>query len=269
MLVLIDLDKTLIDVEYRYTDQEGIVSAVARAVARGHRIGLNSDSPVPILLGHHRALGMNGPIVAERGAVVYLPGPPSETFATGTSPDEEFVVLRDRILRRLTATGELEAIFGDPSGIIRTRRFLTDSPRSVLLVSALRTHSLHFAARKINGDEYVFDMELLACVEEATRVCAASSPISVEVDYDVNPEYAILILHAAASQKAVGVSRLLSQLGLTEAIMIGDHPVDALGLSEVRQWAVGNATAAYRDVCERVAVGTYTTGVIELLDQLP
>lgn len=65
---------------------------------------------------------MNGPIVAERGAVVRLFGNGHvQTFATGTSPDEEFLELRDRILRRLTSDGSVEAIMGDPSNIIRTR----------------------------------------------------------------------------------------------------------------------------------------------------
>lgn len=268
MHVLFDLDKTLIGVDYRYTD-DGIANAVRRAVERGHVIGLNSDSPVPILRGHHRHLGMNGPIVGERGAVVWMPGSPDVTTATGTSPDDEFVLLRDRILRRLTRDGEVEAIFGDPSGIIRTRRFLTDASRPVLLASALRTHSLHFAARVMDGDDYRFDMELLARVEQAARAELARSPISVEVDWDLNPEYAILILHAKASRKAIGVQNALARLGVAEAIMVGDGTVDDLGLSGVRQWAVGNANPAYKAVCERVASAEFTSGAIELLDALP
>lgn len=268
MLVLFDLDKTLIDVGYRYTD-DGIANAVRRAVERGHTVGLNSDSPVPILRGHHRDLGMNGPIVAERGAVVWLPDRPDQTFPTGTSPDDEFVGLRDRILRRLTRDGSLEAIFGDPSGIIRTRRFLTDGPRSVLLASALRTHSLHFAARSMDGDDYRFDMELLARVAEAARAELARVPVSVPVEWDLNPEYAILILHALESRKAVGVSAVLERLGADEAVMVGDGVVDNLGLPNVRQWAVGNAHPAYKAACERVAGAEFTSGAIELLDALP
>lgn len=268
MLVLFDLDKTLIDVGYAYTD-DGIADAVRRAVNRGHVIGLNSDSPVPNLLGHHRHLGMNGPIVAERGAVVHLPGNPGETFATGSSPDDEFVLLRDRILRRLTSDGTVEAIFGDPSGIDRTRRFLTNAPRYVLLASALRTHSLHFAARIMDGSDYAFDMDLLERIRVAARNELDRRPISVSVDWDLNPEYAILILHAAASRKAVGVEFVLRRLGIDEAVMVGDGIVDNLGLPHVRQWAVGNASDAYRSVCDRVASGTFTSGAIELLDALP
>lgn len=268
MLVFFDLDKTLIDVGYNYTDA-GIADAVRRAVGRGHTVGLNSDSPVPILLGHHRHLGMNGPIVAERGAVVHVPGNPGKTVSTGTSPDDEFVLLRDRILRRLTRDGEVEALFGDPSGIIRTRRFLTDGPRPVLLASALRTHSLHFAARFMDGADYRFDMGLLARVAEAARAEVDRLPPSVSLDWDLNPEYAILILHAAASRKAIGVLRAMMELRAGEAVMVGDATVDDLGLSSVRQWAVGNAHPAYKAACERVAAATFTSGAIELLDALP
>ncbi|OGL95809.1 hypothetical protein A2348_00260 [Candidatus Uhrbacteria bacterium RIFOXYB12_FULL_58_10] len=267
MLVLFDLDKTLIDVGYYYTD-DGIEDAVRRAVSRGHTIGLNSDSPVPILLGHHRHLGMNGPIVAERGAVVHFPGSPGTTIPTGTSPDDEFVSLRDRILRRLTRDGDVEAILGDPSSIIRSRRFMTDSPRSVLLASALRTHSLHFAARIMDGKDYRFDMALLTRVKDAARVELECQPFSVAIDWDLNPEYAILILHASASRKVAGVSMLLARLGIDEAIMVGDGVVDNLSLPNVRQWAVGNAHPGYKAVCERIAAATFTSGAIELLDAL-
>lgn len=268
MLVLFDLDKTLIDVGYCYTD-DGIADAVRRAVARGHTIGLNSDSPVPVLRGHHRHLGMNGPIVAERGAVVWLPDAPKQATATGTSPDDEFVLLRDRILRRLTDDGGVEAVLGDPSGVIRTRRFLTDGPCPVLLTSALRTHSLHFAARIMDGADYRFDMDLLERVRVAAREELDRHPVSVTVDWDMNPEYAILILHAAASRKAVGVEFVLHRLGLDEAVMVGDGVVDNLELPQVRQWAVGNASEAYRSACDWVASATFTSGAVELLDTLP
>lgn len=268
MLVLFDLDKTLVDAGYHYTD-DGIADAVRRAVGRGHVIGLNSDSPVAVLRGHHLYLGMNGPIVAERGAVVWLPDAPKQTFATGTSPDEEFVLLRDRILRRLTSDGNVEAVLGDPSGIIRTRRFLTDEPRPVLLASALRTHSLHFAARIMDGADYWFDMNLLERVRVAACEELDQRPFSVSVDWDLNPEYAILILHAASSRKAVGVEFVLRRLGLSEAVMVGDGVVDNLELPQVRQWAVGNAGDTYRFVCDRVASATFTSGAVELLDTLP
>ncbi len=52
MLVLFDLDKTLINVQYQYTD-DGMAAAVRRARERGHVVGLNSDSPVPVLLRHY------------------------------------------------------------------------------------------------------------------------------------------------------------------------------------------------------------------------
>lgn len=212
---------------------------------------------------------MNGPIMAERGAVVWMPDAPKQATATGTSPDDEFVLLRDRILQRLTCDGEVEAVFGNPTGIIRTRRFLTDGPRSVLLASALRTHSLHFAARVMDGSDYTFDMDLLERVRVAACEELGRRPVSVTVDWDLNPEYAILILHAAASRKAVGVEFVLRRLDLDEAVMVGDGTVDDLGLPQVRQWAVGNAGDAYQSVCDRVASATFTSGVVELLDTLP
>lgn len=50
--------------------------------------------------------------------------------------------------------------------------------------------------------------------------------------------------------------------------MVGDATVDNLDLPNVRQWAVGNASEAYRAVCERVASAAFTSGAVEILDSL-
>lgn len=262
MLILFDLDKTLIDRDYRYT-QAGLEQAVARAIRYGHTVGLNSDTPLAALLRIRDELGMNGPVIAERGAVVWLDG---EVHPTGTVPRDSFKMLRSRVLDELTGAGDVEAILGDPTAIIRSQAYATKGPRQVVLSSALRLFSLHFAARRIEGSTYGHDPELLVRIEQVTREQAGLILDHIQLDWDVNPEYGILILHAAESCKRSGVKTLMELMSLKSAIMVGDSLFDHVDLPGVKQWAVGNAAPAYLAVCERVALGTYTAGAIELLE---
>ena len=70
-LILLDVDETLVDVNYKLTcpDREWHV-ALRRAEKRGAIIGLNSDSAYDTLQKRAAAYGIQGPIVAERGALV-------------------------------------------------------------------------------------------------------------------------------------------------------------------------------------------------------
>ncbi len=265
MLILFDLDKTLIDRDYQYTCP-GLPDAVARATARGHMIGLNSDTPIAALFRFRDELGMNGPVVGERGAVLWING---ETFPTGTAPPGSFRTLRDRVIHDLTWDGAIEAILGDPTSIIRTQAFITCAPRRVVLASALRQFSVHFAARGIDGRHYQHDHGLLSAIEQSVREHAVSLLDGTDLDWDVNPEYGILILHTRASVKRAGVEALLERMETTSAVMVGDSAFDNVQLPGVRQWAVGNAAESYKAACERVAHAPYTAGAIELLDGFP
>ena len=267
MLVLCDLDKTLIDESYGITDS-AIHEAIARAIARGHVVGLNSDTPLPPLQRWHRDFGMNGPIIAEGGALMWRPDT-QEIRAAGTAPEGAFPDLRDRILRHFTSGGVVEAIMGDPATIIRERRFrIVGDPREVILASALRRFSLHLMPVQITGGGYLSAMDLLERIHLCVVQMLEDTPLPCEVSWDLNREYGLLILHAAATCKQAGVSALLPWLGEREAIMIGDSINDHIDLPSVQQWAVANASGVYRAVCSRIAEGSYSTGVVELLDSL-
>jgi hypothetical protein len=70
-LALFDLDGTLINESYQVTD-DGIYQAIQQAQDAGWRVGLSSDTPYEPLAAWRDKFGMNGPIIAENGAVVEL-----------------------------------------------------------------------------------------------------------------------------------------------------------------------------------------------------
>jgi hypothetical protein len=232
MLVLFDVDKTLIDREYHLTDP-GLPAAIERAIVCGHTIGLNSDTPIAALLCLHKELGMNGPIIAERGAVVWIEG---SIYPTGTAPSGIFSSVRDRILSQLTSVWGFDAILGDPTRTIRTCAYQTREERRVVLASALRSFSLHLVAQRIHFDSYTRDEELFTRIEAIARVEAAKAFPGMALDWDVNQEYGILILHSAESRKHSGVKKLMELTGLKSAIMVGDSLFDDVNLPGAGRW---------------------------------
>lgn len=263
MLVLLDVDKTLIDRDYRYTDDR-IGDVIRRVVAAGHMVGLNSDTALVGLTPYHTELGMNGPIIAERGALVYRPDL-EETETAGPSLSTEFFVgMRDRVVGELTKDGNVEAIFGNPSAIVRDRRYALQGSAPVLLVNALRRRSCHFTARRLVGDRYELDDESLERAVAAARACAGD--YEGRLDWDVNHEYGVLIVHDRENTKSRGIQFVLDDYDLDACVMIGDSSADYLNLPEADQWAVANASLDYRARCSRVASRDHTGGVIELLE---
>src|SRR3989338_11517160 len=67
-LILLDVDETLVDIDYKLTcPASEWHAALRRAEARGAIIGLNSDSAYDTLQKRAVAYGIGGPVVAGRG----------------------------------------------------------------------------------------------------------------------------------------------------------------------------------------------------------
>jgi len=257
MLVLIDLDKTLIDASYRVTDG-GIRNAIESAQAGGHLIGLSSDSALATLATWHEEFGMNGPILAERGAV-YQATRFSGAVPTGSADESCFAAMREFYRARLFGLG-FEVAICDPSVWIRSgqSRYVV---KKTALLNAHRRWSFH--ASFLGDDAAVnlaLDLFVAACSEFALR--------SEDFYLDANTEYGLLIVHSRLSHKGFGMAKLMQDLGFSEASVIGDGENDFTGLASVRHWAVGNANSVYKSRCDRVAGQPYTSGVIELLSGL-
>ena len=253
MLILIDLDKTLIDTTYRTTD-DGIVSVIQRAQRNGHVIGLSSDSSLQTLGAWRERLGMRGPVLAERGAVYQQQL--QEPMPTGSADQGDFDLLRSFFVAHLK-TQEFDVILCDPSEMIRDRQ-IGQKTSATALVNAFRRWSFH--ASFLNDTNAIQKATMI--FEEARRGLKWHSD---NFDLDANPEYNLFIVHDQRSRKAFGMKKLMSDLNVERAVVIGDGANDYTGLSGVDHWAVGNATEAYKKQCERIAHATYTSGVAELL----
>lgn len=104
-MIFIDLNGTLVPEETvdGYIAPEHIAAlqqAVARAKERGYAVGLCSDSPLPQLQAYAETLGIDGPIIAENGNLIFNNG---QTLALQTLPEIE--VFRRQIVAETTRLG--------------------------------------------------------------------------------------------------------------------------------------------------------------------
>jgi len=265
-LVLVDLDMTLIDRGYSLTlPPEQLIAAIVSAQAKGVVIGLNSDSNFPTLEAWHDRLGLNGPIISERGSRIWLPGS-LDQIETSSAAARLFPDLKEDFIRRLPSVCPI-ILRGDANKLQAEYRPCVGEKR-VIIINDYRERSLSFFARQAGPEgKLVIDNGLLDQAASLLRNLAQSRYPLIwrENDEDNNPDYGIYILHTKSSQKRWAVSELLDRWCLDNAWMVGDSLPDFIDDERVLHVAVANAKEEFK---RRAAVTTkeaLTGGVAEFL----
>lgn len=260
--VLLDLDSTLIDQSYNLTTD--VKATFGRLIHSGWLIGLNSDTPLKPLQVWWRKLGLNGPIVAERGAVVWLP----DGVQMLTSDFAEvFGNLRAAVIRAFLQIPGCLVIAGDATEFVRTVDRLTGCDTLLVAVNQYRMCSLSFFVRTISDQGQVLKDPIQAR-SVIRRLSALSAEFPIINQGQLDERYCIFIVNAPDTNKTKGVQLLLDRLRLEEMVMIGDSISDYIDDPRVHHFAVGNATPEFLALCDRAATEVHTRGVIELLDNL-
>jgi hydroxymethylpyrimidine pyrophosphatase-like HAD family hydrolase len=264
-LVLLDLDGTVIDQNYNLTaDVTSLTSVISHCKDSGWLVGLNSDTPLKPLQIWWRKLCLNGPIIAERGAILWLPDG-REVLTSNT--EDLFTSLREEVIKLLLRIPGSLVIVGDATEFIRNVTHLTGCDSLVVAVNAYRRCSLSFFVRAVNDrGELVKDPVMAKHVVEQISFLAHRYPVLSHGQLD--ERYCIFIINAPDTDKTKGVRRLLQELPSEEVIMVGDSMSDFIDEPQVKHYAVGNASLEFKAKCERVANRAYTEGVLELLNQL-
>ena len=270
-LVLVDLDKTLIDESYKLTDDLSEVVELCRS--KGIRLGLCSDSPLKPLMRWAEKLGFDGPIVAELGALVYLPEY-NKVAITHQGETSFFSELRGDFIKNLGKRfREISIFIGDNTEFISQEISFDFMDEVVVLVSGYRTQSLAFHVRRYNREKSILvkDADLL---KEITRIAKETLeagffshhyPFIGKIWIDMNEKYGITIFHSKKSNKKDGVRLAMQKSGIKEIAMIGDSVYDFLDDKAVLQLAVGNASVEYKEKSAFTSPYEYTSGVKNLL----
>ncbi len=271
-IVLLDVDKTLLDVNYQLTvPPPEFAAALDRAEAAGLMVGLNSDTPLQSLVRLTQPYGVRGPIVAELGGVVTRS--PTDQPELAVPEAAQLASLRPKLLARLATDPDQRFLtgVGDALALPEWERGLPlDGPASIaVLVNGFRLASVSFWVRGRKGSAWDKDETALdAAIAQLEPLGQALGELWTTRQVDRNPEYGICIVHAARTRKALGVQHLRRLFPGASIAMVGDKLADWIDDPEVVHYAVGNAAPDFKQRCAYVAHTPMTAGVIEILRHL-
>lgn len=278
-LVMIDLDKTLIDRNYQVSVPNGeqlVAMAVQACRDQGIEVGLASDTALVNLQEWAVRFGMGGPLIGEFGACVGLSS--GEILSTDERSVEIFSNLRQLLTKHLLADHSLGTILiGDNVALIREFGENSRSPLPrflsgrMVLISGLRKCSISFYARRVREGQLLQDEQLLEGAINIVKHEIGELGLDPEKDfafYD-NPEYGICIVHLRETNKQLGFIKLMNSGDYEPTMaMIGDSMGDFIDHPKVVQCCVSNAPDVYQQCCQHIATQPMTAGVIELLHKL-
>jgi hydroxymethylpyrimidine pyrophosphatase-like HAD family hydrolase len=279
-LVLLDVDKTIIDEKYRLpVPRSQFVAAIARAQDAGIIVGLNSDSALPTVLSWAQEWGIKGPLLAEQ-SVLHLQDEDGKTL-----PTQELCAIfrnvRDAFVRKLIGhdgpNGRFLTVVGDVNSIIGHMPSYTvgaEETQTLVAVNGLRQFSLSFFVRqRVNGRWSEPDDEITRISLERVSgiLCAVGERFNAlwpSVSLVPDTHYGICIAHHKDTHKRTPVIRLLNMRSYDHVYMVGDSDSDYLNSARVTQCAVGNASESYKRSCQMVATKAMAAGVMELLEKI-
>ena len=269
--VLLDLDGTLIDTAYCYTVPiDRVVEAIAAVQARGVLVGLHSDTPLQPLRRYAAELGMNGPLLAEKGQVLEISRDAPARIDQQTA--DFFTTFRRRFIAdAISMLPEGFAGLGDVTEFVRQRGQIYGADQKAILVNGYRQCSFSAYALRRQGNSLVPDLDLLDMLCGRILELLAPHPVAA-FDLDRNPTYGIVILHEKSASKTTGIQRLQSLLALEEIAMVGDGDSDVVIAPGVRVCAVENSTSSLKECVQKtggvLADQVVTEGVLQILKRL-
>lgn len=263
-LVLLDWDDTVVDDDSQITTDD-LPLAIRAAIARGWQVGLNSDTPLKRLQGWWRLLGMNGPIIAEKGAVIWWPGATAQVISRTA---ETFASLRQTLTQLIAEQDGYALYLGDNTEFIRSEPRIASNDEVLVAVDAYRMCSLGAFVRRMRAGELLRDIETVAHVHRLLASAHAHHDGVSGIDF--NRKHCWLGVNALDTSKSIGLHALLKQIGATpNIVMIGDSMADHLSVPGVHHLAVANAAPAFAELAEQVSNSPYAEGCVELLNTLP
>lgn len=258
-LVMFDLDGTIIDNDYKLTDDR-FPEAIHRAQRAGLTIGLSSDTPYSQLDWWRSSLGMNGPIIAEKGAVVEL----DRQMMFDESLKREVDGSIRRTLEYLRERDGTRVIEGNATQNVKAELANDVSESTVVYLNTLSMCSLRYFVRRNKGGRAEIDDTLTQAVIDELR---QFEPAIATKSVDNNPTFGLMIVGDVRIDKRYGTKKLLSQCTVGQLIMVGNSMGDYIGEDIAELYGVANTVDDYKNRSIGLG-GTVTTGCIELLDRL-
>lgn len=262
-LILFDLDGTLIDSQYNLTD-ESIRVSVEQAEKAGWSVGLNSDTPLEQLLWWSDQLGMTGPIIAEKGAVVAWNGDVIYEEKLNQAVEKSKELTYEYLLER----DNTAVVTGNATKNVKSiyeQVLLSDDINTVVYLNTISTCSLRYFVRKrsIQNQLKIDDLVTQAIYRELTDF---EPDLQTKV-VDNNPEFGLIIVSDAEKTKRSGLETLLTRCSVGRVVMVGNSINDYVGQDIAQHYCVANTVDEFGNVSQRLGT-PITSGCVEILSQL-
>lgn len=261
-LLMIDLDETLIDRNTQQINNRNLKEAIVITQESGWRIGLSSDTPLKQLKIWKERFGMNGPTIAEKGAIVELG---SKAIFASPEVRASFSSSFQVVLERLRASGNRIEL-GSPIEIIREDAPFGKANETVIFANNLRECSLGIFVLKTDENG-----RLRPNSKQTDEIAALVDPclpkISTLAKY-VNQQGGIIVASDGQIDKRRGTQLLMQELGMKQIGMIGDSIFDNVGKDIAIHYAVRNASDDFKRMSSYVASFEKASGVVEILENI-
>jgi len=265
-MILLDLDKTILDINMQITDLR-IIEEIARLQADGWRIGLNSDRHFNSVMHFQRILQTNGPIIAEKGNIVRLSPNVSSSGYLVDARRDHFESLYMRFVNSLRRNdSQILVTSGDTMDWLRILRPLKEDPaKPVVIVNGERQYSFAFYAKLLDPTGFSLNPKLMSLlVERAVNMFREILGVTPIIDVNLH-EYCACILHHPDSSKTQGIKTLQGLINIDFLAIVGDSDSDIIDLPRVIHTAVANATDNLKARSKFVSQKKLATGAIECL----
>lgn len=260
-VLLFDKDETLLNRKYQLTDTQ-IQDTIRGLQDQGWILGISSDAALEILQPLSQQLGLNGPLIAERGAIVQKP---DGEILMNSHDIDAISSSRHAMEQHLSELGIPVILNTDP----RLKNDTVDwgKPGEIIVViNALRKCSIALNIKRIQSDGNLgFDEDATNTIVDAVK---PFYPIFSHLFEDVSHDYGVLIVSNGDVNKRSGTQLYLREAGLQQVGMIGNSESDYVGDDIAVHYAVGNGTNGFKKNAVYTAQASLTQGVIEILSKI-
>lgn len=258
--LLLDVDGTLIDADYQLT-YPFLSASVVSLQEQGWWIGLSSDSTLHLMHYWRDQLGLNGALVAEKGAVIENNGELVYDPALEQSFSEINQTAQEMIQQSFPSA---TFWYGNPVEAIRNQEIPGNPGDTVVLFNTYRQCSFGIFVRYISENGAIIDNQLTSDVVESIKPLYNAATFNEDFSY----EHGLLIVSQATTNKRLGTMTLMDALGLSQIGMVGNSMADYIGSDIAKHYAVNNACQNFKDVADYTAAHPLTEGVDEIIRQL-
>lgn len=272
-IVIIDLNGTMVNKGYEPTiPLEKLLKSLVEAKDNGLVVGLSSDSPTETLRMVALSLGIDGPIVAEGGAVLCIDetvvlNPDAKVFQRCSNTLVEHLI-NNRNPSRIVSVGDINRL---TRLLVSHEDIIGTNATEAIFINGLRIASSSFFCLERVGMVWSPSARLLEYLSNWSIQYLDENKLinRADITIDSSIDYGVCILHHKNTKKSLALQPLRILYPNASIFIIGDSIFDWHGEVEgVVHCAVSNASSDYKEHCSYVASKPMTEGVLELIDTI-